>query len=1041
MWFTRVSIKNPVFAVMVVFGLVVLGIMGYKKMAVDQFPDVEIPVIVVQTTYSGASPASVENDISRPIEEAINTVGGIKTLTSRSYQGISIVIAQFEMNTNMDNALQDVRAKIDRVRRELPSNADDPIVTQNDPNSQPILSLVVSGSDNRSLRELTDIAENVIKPRLQTARGVGEINVLGGVNPQMNIVLDPNKMNALGIGINEIATAIKNANQELPAGVVKNQEKELTVQVKGRLKDEQDFRRLIIGTRGGQPVYLEQVAQVEDGIAEKKSAAMTDGQPTLSITIIKSSGTNTLEVADNVRTQMAQLQKSLPADIKISTRQDQTVSIRSSVNEVRNTIFEGAFLAILIVFLFLHSWRSTVITAITLPVSIIGTFGFMYVLGYSINNLTLMALSLSVGLLIDDAIVVRENIVRHMQMGKDHYNAALEGTQEIGLAVLATTLSIVAVFVPIGYMNGTIGQFFHQFGITVAIAVLLSMFVSFTLDPMLSSKWHDPDSERPLEQRTGARVLVWFERQVEAFSDTYQKMLKLALKHRIMTLLIAAATFVISLMIVPIIGSEFVPQGDYSEMNVKFKTPVGTSLDQSTEKTRQVQAVLKEKFPEVDYSFARIGGGTNDNNVVSLYVKLKPVSERSRKVNALQGPMREELSKIAGIRLSKVTGQEGGPAGSNKRLIDNIQGPDLKRLEAYSTEVLTALKSVPGLMDLESSVAEKKPALDIVMDHQKAADLGVNSSAVSSILAGMITGYKAGSWRAPNDRDYDIELRLPADQRTRPEDVVNMKITTGINTSTGEPIQIRVGDVADIRYGETATEIVRENLVRQIRIDGNPMNRSVGDVSSDIEQVLQTIKWEPGYGYSVAGDAQDSAESAGHAAAALGLAVIFIYMVLASQFNSFIQPIAIMSTLPLSLIGVFLALLMFNSTLNIFSIVGFILLMGLFTKNAILLIDFINQARAHGATRTEAILEAAHIRLRPILMTTLAMIFGMLPLALALGEGAEQRAPMGQAVIGGTITSTLLTLVVVPVVYTFLDDGASKVRHWWANRHASHNGA
>ena len=343
MWFTRVSIKNPVFAVMVVLGLVVLGIMGYKKMAVDQFPDVEIPVIVVQTTYSGASPASVENDISRPIEEAINTVGGIKTLTSRSYQGISVVIAQFQMNTNMDNALQDVRAKIDRVRRELPTNADDPIISQNDPNSQPILSLVVSGNESRSLRELTDIAENTIKPRLQTARGVGEISILGGVNPQMNIVMDPSKMNALGIGINEIATAIKNANQELPAGVVKNQEKELTVQVKGRLKDVQDFRRLIIGTRGGQPVYLEQVAQVEDGIAEKKSVAMTDGQPTLSITVIKSSGTNTLEVAQNVRAQIAQLQKSLPEDIKISTRQDQTVSIQSSVTEVRNTISRARY--------------------------------------------------------------------------------------------------------------------------------------------------------------------------------------------------------------------------------------------------------------------------------------------------------------------------------------------------------------------------------------------------------------------------------------------------------------------------------------------------------------------------------------------------------------------------------------------------------------------------------------------------------------------------------------------------------------------------
>jgi HAE1 family hydrophobic/amphiphilic exporter-1 len=1034
MWFTRVSIKNPVFAVMIVLGLVVLGFIGYGKMAVDQFPDVEIPVIVVQTTYAGASPSSVENDVSRPMEEALNTVGGIKTLTSRSYQGISVVVAQFDMGTNMNNALQDVRAKIDRARRNLPDDAEDPIVSQNDPNSAPILSLVVAGSPQRTLRELTDFAENTIKPRLQTARGVGEVGIYGGVNPQINVILDAAKMQSLGVGINEIATAIENANQELPAGVIKNSEKELTVQVKGRLKSVTDFNGLIIATRGNQPVYLDQVARVEDGIAEKNSVAMTDGQTTLSISIIKSSGTNTLEVAQNVRDQITQLEKSLPADIKISTRQDQTLSIRSSVNEVRNTIFEGAILAIFIVFLFLHSWRSTVITALTLPVSIIGTFGFMYLLGYTINNLTLMALSLSVGLLIDDAIVVRENIVRHMQMGKDHYTASLEGTQEIGLAVLATTLSIVAVFLPIAYMGGTIGQFFHQFGITVVVAVLLSMFVSFTLDPMLSSKWHDPDAEKPLAQKKGARVLVWFEKQIEAFSNTYQNLLKRALKHRIMTLAIAVSTFVVSLFVAQLIGSEFVPQGDYSEMNIKFKTPVGTSLVQSTEKTRQVQLALKDNFPEVDYSFARVGGGTNDNNVVNLYVKLKPVAQRSRKVNDLLGPVRQTLSTVAGIRISKVAGQESGPSGANKRLVYNIQGADLKRLEAYSVEVMAALKPIGGVADLESSVVEKKPTIDIVMDHQRAADLGVNSSAISSVLAGTITGYKAGTWRAPNDQDYDIQLRLPAEQRARPEDVADMRITTGINPQTGEPILVRVGDVAQITHGESSSEIVRENLMRQIRIDANPVGRSPGDVSADVEAALKKINWEPGYYYAVAGDAQDSADSAKYAAAALGLAVIFIYMVLASQFNSFLQPVAIMSTLPLSLIGVFLALLLFKSTLNIFSIVGFILLMGLVTKNAILLIDFVNQARASGSTRTEAIIEAAHIRLRPILMTTLAMIFGMLPLALALGEGAEQRAPMGQAVIGGTITSTLLTLVVVPVVYTYLDDGAVKLRHWWAER-------
>lgn len=1031
MWFTRVSIKNPIFAVMIMAGLMVLGLIGYQKMAVDQLPDVEIPIIVVQTNYSGAAPTSVENDISRPIEEAINTVSGIKTLSSRSYQGVSVVIAQFQMGVNIPQALQDVRAKVDRVRRNLPTDAEDPVITQNDPNAAPILSLAVTGSEKRSLRDLTDITENTIKPRLQTAHGVGEIDVLGGVKRQINVMLDANQMNALGVGINEVATAIKNFNQELPAGIVKNQEKEIVVQVKGRLQGVEDFRRLVVANRGGAPVYLEQIAKVEDGEAEKTSATLTDGQRTLSMTIIKSSGSNTLEVAQNVREQLAALGKSLPADIKVTTRQDQTISIQSSVNEVRNTIFEGALLAVMIVFLFLHSWRSTVITALTLPISIIGTFGFMYVLGFTINTLTLMAMSLSVGLLIDDAIVVRENIVRHMQAGKDHYNAAMDGTREIGLAVLATTLSIVAVFLPIGYMGGTIGQFFHQFGISVVIAVLLSMFVSFTLDPMLSSKWYDPDAERPLSERKGARLLLWFERHVEAFGNTYQNLLKRSLTHRKTTLLIAAVTFGLSLTIVPLVGSEFVPQGDYSEMNVKFKTPIGTSIEQTTEKSRQVQAILKSTFPEVDYSFVRIGGGTNSNNVATMYIKLKPSSERSRSVNDLLGPVRQQLMQVAGVSISKVTGQEGGPSGSNKRLVYNIQGPDLKRLGAYSDEVLNALKSVAGLSDLESSVADKKDAIDVVVNTQRASDLGVDTNTLSTVIAGLVTGAKAGTWRAPDDQDYDILLRLPADQRARPDDVANLKITTGIDSSTGQPTQVRIGDVAQFRAGTSATEVLRENLQREIQIDANPLGRSAGEVSDDVEDVLSKINWEPGYHYTVSGDAQDQKESVGYAASALMLAVVFIYMVLASQFDSFTQPIAIMSALPLSLIGVFLALLLFKSTVNIFSIVGFVLLMGLVTKNAILLIDFINQARAQGASRTDAILEAAHIRLRPILMTTLAMIFGMIPLGFALGEGAEQRAPMGQAVIGGTITSTLLTLVVVPVVYTYLDDGAVWCKQWW----------
>ncbi|TDR31434.1 efflux RND transporter permease subunit [Hydromonas duriensis] len=1032
MWFTRVSIKNPIFAVMVMLALIVLGMMGYNRMPVDQTPEVEFPIVVVQTTYDGAAPTSVENDVSRPVEEALNTVGGIKTLTSRSYQGLSVVTAEFELGTNMNKAMQDVRGKMDTLKRSLRDEVDTPVVSQVDPTAVAMMTLVISGDSQRSLRDLTDMADNTIVPKIQTARGVGDVTILGGVKRQVNIILDANQMESLGVTAAQVASAIKANNQELPAGTIDNNEKQIIVQVKGRITDIQGFRRIVVANRGGQPVYLEQIATVEDGIKEKTSASLVNGEPTLGLSIIKSSGTNTIEVADNVRTALAELQKSLPADIKITARTDQSKTIKAAVDDVRNTIFEGAILTIMIVFLFLHSWRSTVITALTLPVAMIGTFGFIYLMGFTINTMTLMALSLSVGLLIDDAIVVRENIVRHVQMGSDHYTASLEATKEIGLAVLATTLSIVAVFLPLGFMKGIIGQFFHPFSLTVVVAVLLSMFVSFTLDPMLSSAWYDPDAHKPLEKKRGAKLLVWFEGHVEDFSLFYQRMLRWALKHRVKTLLIAFMTFAISLPIVKVIGSEFLPQTDQSEMNVRFKTPVGTTLEQTTDKVKQVQAVLKAEFPDIDYSFARIGGGTSGSNVANIYVKLKPLSKRSHSLDEMKILVRQRLVQIGGINISKVSGQEGGPAGANKQLIFNIKGPDLNRLEAYSAEALAKLKSVPGTVDLESTVAEKKPSMDLKIDTQRAADLGLNTSSLATTVSGLVTGTSAGVWRAPNDEDYSIELRLKESQRTRPEDIANLRIATAGTNSNGQPILARVGDVAQVVQGSTSNEIVRENLVRRIQIDANPAGRSVGEVSADMDAVLKDMKWEPGYSYEAAGDSKDQAESMGYAMTALGLGIIFIYMVLASQFNSLLQPIAIMSTLPLSLIGVFSALLLFKSSLNMFSVVGFVLLMGLVTKNAILLIDFINQARASGSTREEAILDAVKIRLRPILMTTLAMVFGMLPMAMALGEGSEQRAPMGQAVIGGTITSTLLTLVVVPVVYTYLDDWGARAKRFFA---------
>jgi hydrophobic/amphiphilic exporter-1 (mainly G- bacteria), HAE1 family len=687
----------------------------------------------------------------------------------------------------------------------------------------------------------------------------------------------------------------------------------------------------------------------------------------------------------------------------------------------------------------LNSWRSTVITGLTLPIALIGTFLFMNMFGFTINIITMMALSLCVGLLIDDAIVVRENIVRHVQMGKTPYQASLDGTQEIGLAVLATTLSIVAVFLPIGFMEGIIGKFFHEFGITIVAAVLISMFVSFTLDPMMSSIWHDPSIDQhgkpyaPVTwyDKTIGRVTHSFEKATDRLIDAYQHILRWSLKFKKTTLLIAVGTFALSIVMMRFVGTEFVPKADFGETNVTLYTPVGSSLEATEAKTRQAEGIIRE-FPEVRYTLSTINTGNAQGKIyASIYIRLIDRKQRERSVDQVSALIRERLGRVAGITVTSAVG--GDAVGGGKQIEFSLKGSDLKELERLTLQAMTKLRQVQGLVDLDSSVKPSKPTIEIDVRREAASDLGLNVTQIGNSLRTLVAGQTVGNWRAADDQTYDVNVRLSPEARNTPQDLERLPFTVS-SALDGSTKVVRLNQVATVREATGPNQINRRDLSREVAINANVFGRSAGEVSADVRTVMDSIAMPPGYSYQFGGNTKNMTESFGYAVSALALAIIFIYMILASQFKSFLQPVALMTSLPLTLIGVVLALLLFRSTLSMFSVIGVVMLMGLVTKNAILLVDFAIRARADGLERAEALLLAAKVRLRPILMTTLAMIFGMVPLAFALTEGSEQRAPMGQAVIGGVITSSLLTLVVVPVMYCYMDDLSSWIQRLFTGK-------
>ena len=1022
MLLSDLSIKQPVFATMLMVGLVVLGIFSYKELSTDLFPKVDLPVVSIRTLYPGVSPETVETEVTKRIEEAINPIEGVRHISSTTSEGFSSVVALFELGTNIYSAEQDVRSKVSALRRDFPTGVEEPVIERLDPADLPILSLSVT-SERLSPKQLTSLVEKIISKRLENIEGVGSLTIVGGQRREIQILLDPDRMKSYNLTVPDVVVALRRENLEVPAGKIEHGRMEELVRVDGKFASADSFQNLIVKTIHGVPVYLNEVASVADGYEEQRKLALIGGQRALAIEIRKQSGGNTVDIAEAVKGALPRLNQEFAGRAQITVVKDLSTFIRDSVEDVRNTLILGALFTVFVVFIFLNSWRSTVITGLTLPVSIIAAFIVMRIFGFSLNILTLMGLSLAVGLLIDDAIVVRENIVRHMQQGRGHFEAARIGTSEIGLAVMATTFSIIAVFVPVAFMKGIVGRFFYEFGITVAFAVLVSLFVSFTLDPMLSSRWYDPAIAGGRRRGLG-RLLELFDRQFERLHRVYEKMIGFSLRHRAWVLGMALILFAAALAVFPRLGSTFMPDYDRGEFQVSFKSAPGASLDQ-TEKIAEdlVGEIAREQGTA--YTFTTIGAGASGAmNEGLIYVKLKPKAGRQFSDYELRSRLRAQFSSYG---LATTSVEEVNDMGDAKPIQISVRGTDLAELDHISMRVADLARSVPGAADVDRSLDRDKPEVTIRIDRKTASDLGINLDSVATTLRALLNGEVATQFEDPDGDAYDVRVRLAAQQRRALEGLNDVDILSSKKDSSGKDMLIAVGQVASFQRSTSASQIRRYDLIREVRVSANTAGRPMGDVVNDIRARGAELNLPPGFEVLYTGEAEDMRESFGYIYDALILAVVFIYLILASQFGSFTHPLAIMLSLPLSLIGVVGMLLLTGDTLNIMSMIGLILLMGLVTKNAILLIDYTNKLRRGGMERDAALGKAGNTRLRPIVMTTLAMIFGMLPLAFQIGAGSEIRSPMARAVIGGLITSTLLTLLAVPVVYSLLDDLTHKL--------------
>jgi len=1029
MFISDFAIKRPIITVVTMIALVVFGLASLARLDTDEFPAIDAPIVFIGIAYPGASPDVVEREVVTRLEDKISGISGVDKINSTSRDGFAQIIVQFVFSRPVEQATQDIRDAISAVRSQLPAEILEPIIQRFDPNQLPIVSLALT-STVLSPPQLTQLADQGIAGDLRAIAGVAQVNVVGGDSAQLNINVRPRDLTAFGVGIDQVVNAVRAQNLAAPVGQLNSAMEQRSIRLEGRFEHPEEFNQLVLAQRGGSLITLGQVASVEAGAAEPNSAALFNGRQAIGLDIVKSREYSTTAVADLVKARIDQLQKTLPNGTRLEVVRDAGVRVRNSVRNVVEALVEGAVLTVLVVFLFLNSWRSTVITGLALPVSVLTSFVPLAIFGFTLNTMSLLGLSLAIGILIDDAIVVRENIVRHVELGRDHMTAAHEGTDEIGLAVAATTFSIVSVFAPVGFMPGVAGQWFKPFALTIACAVLVSLFVSFSLDPMLSAYWPDPQLEAHERRNPIARALdrfnVWFDHQ----ADRYKGLIAWALDHRWTMVALAALSFFGAIALQVVIGHfAFVPVSDQSELNIAIETPPGSSLDYTTLKAEEVARMIRTR-PEVLYTYTTVGSSSGSGEVdnASIYVKLKPKNQRALSQEAIGEQLRTRMHLLGGATAYIYA---AGFGGAQKPLLLQLQGPDPTVLGQLADRIATLVRETPGAVDVGLSTRGQKPELNVRVNRGLAGTLGVNLGQLAQSLRFAFAGVDAGTWVDPTGISRYVHVRLVPQARENASDlgqlpvVVTPSAAASQTTSGGAttPPVVPLNQVATITPSFGPAQIDHYQRQRVITIGANVEGASFGNVSQEVMRKVGRLQMPTGYRVSAGGQAESQSQVFGSIFTALGIAVMLMYLILVVQFGSFLDPLAILISLPLSLIGVVLALLITRDSLNLMSLIGVILLMGIVAKNAILLIDFAKWAhKDRGVDRRSALIEAGRIRLRPIMMTTLALIAGMIPVALGLGEGADFRAPLGRAVIGGVITSTILTLVVIPTVYEILDE-------------------
>jgi len=1036
-----VCIKRPVFATVLILSVVVLGLFSYRDLGLDAFPRIEFPTITVTTTLEGATPEEVESQITKPIEEVVNTISGIDELRSTTKEGISQVFVTFVLEKPVDIAANEVRDKVATILDAFPPGTNPPVIEKLDPDATPILAIVVSG--RRSAREITEIADKRIKRQIETVNGVGSLTFVGDRKREIQIELDADKLAGYGLSVDRVKQALQQQNTEIPGGRITKGQREEGLRTLGRIERVEDFNRLIVADVKGAPIRVADIGRAVDGIEEPRTLSRLNGENAVSLLVRKQSGTNTVQVVDRVRRRLDEIRRILPPDIRVVEVRDLSRFIRRSMHDVQEHLILGAILASIVVFFFIRNLRAAVIAALAIPTSIIGTFSLLKYMGFTLNNQTMLGLSLSVGIVIDDAIVVLENIFRYMEEeGVGPMEAAREATREIGLAVMATTFSLVVIFLPVAFMSGIVGRFFNSFGLTAAFAILVSLFVSFTLTPSLSSRFLKPPAHR---QEGGGRAAAASKQKgvYAAFDRLYDRLLRWALGHRKSVVALTALVVVSTVAIFPYVKKEFIVDDDMSEFEVVVETPPGSSLERSDEILRNVEAELR-RLPGVETLFTTIGvQGNNVTNVTdaSIYVGLTHLSTRKETQQQLMQRARVGLRTFPDLRVSAqqislISG--GGFKQTPFNLV--IRGPELDRLEVDAQGVIARLKTIPGFVDLDTSLAARRPEVRVHIDRQKAADLGVRVAAIAGSLRTMVGGEKVSTFR-DEDEQYNVRLRLLQDFRNTPQ-VISQVMVPGAGGRL-----VRLNNVTDFSTGKAPGQIDRYNRERQITVVANLFEKPLVEAMEQGNAAVREAGLAPGYSTTYIGRGKFLGEAAQNFLIALILSLIFIYMVLAAQFESFTHPITIMLSLPLSLPFALLTLAATGQSLNLNSVIGLFLLMGVVKKNAILQVDYTNTLRERGMERFQALIEANHTRLRPILMTTLSIVFGMIPIAFGRGDGAAARASMATVVIGGQMLSLLLTLLVTPVFYSLFDDlgtlrlprlvpTPSRIRAWVAHGYA-----